>query len=156
VAVRVVVGDDDDQAPAAEVLGVLSGVSAVRLRPADLVDPPGIAKLQMLVLTGQQPARLLGALEGERLEALYVVALSAGLRRGELLALRWKNVDLNRGGDRQGNRALWWIVMSRLRNDPRTQQYARRRSAEGKSNREIIRCLKRYVAREVFAVLTAP
>ena len=62
---------------------------------------------------------------------------------------------LNRGGDRHGNRALWWIVMSRLRNDPRTQAYARRRTAEGKSTREIIRCLKRYVAREVYQALTA-
>lgn len=62
---------------------------------------------------------------------------------------------LNRGGDRQGNRALWWIVISRLRNDPRTQAYARRRTAEGKSTREIIRCLKRYVAREVYRALTA-
>jgi integrase len=71
--------------------------SEVARNVADLVDPPGIAKLQMLVLTGQQPARLLSALEGERLEALFVVALSAGLRRGELLGLRWKNVDLDRG-----------------------------------------------------------
>jgi transposase len=62
---------------------------------------------------------------------------------------------LNRSGDRQGNRALRWIVISRLRNDPRTQEYARRRTAEGKSSREIVRCLKRYVAREVFAALTA-
>jgi transposase len=61
---------------------------------------------------------------------------------------------LNRGGDRQGNRALWWIVMSRLRNDQRTQSYAARRTAEGKSKREIIRCLKRYVAREVYQALT--
>jgi integrase len=71
--------------------------SEVARNVGDLVDPPAVAKLDMAVLTGQQPARLLGALEGERLEALYVVALSAGLRRGELLALRWKDVDLDRG-----------------------------------------------------------
>ena len=51
----------------------------------------------LAVLTGQQPARLLAAVKGERPEGLFVVALSAGLRRGELLGLRWKDVDLDRG-----------------------------------------------------------
>ena len=46
------------------------------------------------------------------------------------------------------------MVISRLRHDPRTQAYAARRTAEGKSKKEIIRCLKRYVARELFAILT--
>jgi integrase len=71
--------------------------SEVARNVADLVDAPAVANLEMMVLTGQQPARLLSALEGERLEALFVVALSAGLHRGELLALRWKDVDLDRG-----------------------------------------------------------
>jgi hypothetical protein len=44
---------------------------------------------------------------------------------------------------------LWWIVMSRLRNEPRTQANAQRRTAEGMSTREMVRCLKHYVAREV-------
>jgi transposase len=57
---------------------------------------------------------------------------------------------LNRGGDRQANNALWNIVMTRLRNDPRTQAYMERRLKEGRSKREIIRILKRYVAREVY------
>jgi hypothetical protein len=45
------------------------------------------------------------------------------------------------------------ICLSRMRRDPRTQQYVAKRTAEGKSKREIIRCLKRYVAREVYHVL---
>lgn len=45
------------------------------------------------------------------------------------------------------------MVLVRLRYDEKTKEYARRRTAEGKSKREIIRCLKRYAAREVFAVL---
>jgi transposase len=60
---------------------------------------------------------------------------------------------LSRGGDRSANRALWRIVLTRLRTDDRTREYLARRRAEGKSHREVVRCLKRYVAREVFHVL---
>jgi len=62
---------------------------------------------------------------------------------------------LNRGGDRQANAALYRIVIVRLCYDAKTKEYAERRTTEGKSKAEIIRCLKRYVAREVFAVLVA-
>ena len=60
---------------------------------------------------------------------------------------------LNRGGDRQANRALWIIVISRLASDPETQAYMERRVKEGRSKREVIRMLKRYVAREVYRQL---
>jgi transposase len=60
---------------------------------------------------------------------------------------------LNRGGDRQANQALWRVVMVRMSCDPRTRAYVARRTQEGRSKKEIIRCLKRYVAREVFAHL---
>ncbi|MCU1398734.1 MAG: mobile element protein [Acidimicrobiales bacterium] len=60
---------------------------------------------------------------------------------------------LNRSGDRQLNRVLHVIVLTRLRTDPRTRAYAERRRSEGKSNREISRCLKRYVARQLFRQL---
>ncbi|MDQ4132963.1 MAG: IS110 family transposase, partial [Actinomycetota bacterium] len=62
---------------------------------------------------------------------------------------------LNRCGDRQLNRALHVIVLSRLRHDPVTRAYADRRRAEGKSDREIKRCLKRYVARQLYRQLEA-
>ena len=57
---------------------------------------------------------------------------------------------LNRGGDRQLNCALHTIVLTRLKHDPATRAYAARRAAEGKTPREIKRCLKRYVARHLF------
>jgi transposase len=57
---------------------------------------------------------------------------------------------LNPGGDRQANHALWRIVFTRLGSDPATRAYAERRTAEGKSKAGIIRCPKRYVAREVY------
>ena len=59
----------------------------------------------------------------------------------------------NRGGDRQANAALYRIVVVRLGWHQPTRDYLARRTAEGKSKKEVIRCLKRYVAREVFAVL---
>jgi transposase len=62
---------------------------------------------------------------------------------------------LNRGGNREANRALYMTCLARMRRDPRTQEYVARRTREGKSKREIIRCLKRYVAREVYRVLVS-
>ena len=61
---------------------------------------------------------------------------------------------LNRGGDRQANAALWRVVMVRMVSDPDTRAYVERRTKEGKSKREIMRCLKRYLARELFPLLT--
>jgi transposase len=60
---------------------------------------------------------------------------------------------LNRGGNREANRALYMICLARMRRDQRTKEYVARRTQEGKSKPEIIRCLKRYVAREVYRVL---
>ena len=62
---------------------------------------------------------------------------------------------LNRRGDRQLNRALHTIVLVRMRQHPETNAYVQRRVAEGKSVREIKRCLKRYVARQLFRELEA-
>lgn len=63
---------------------------------------------------------------------------------------------LNRGGDRQANAALYRITLSRLRWDARTGDYLARRIAEGKSRREVIRCLKRYIAREIYQIISEP
>jgi transposase len=60
---------------------------------------------------------------------------------------------LNRGGDRQANSALWHIVLTRMVYDPRTKEYFSRRTKEGLTKKETMRCLKRYVAREVYALL---
>ena len=60
---------------------------------------------------------------------------------------------LNRGGDRQANAALYRVVLVRLSHDLRTREYMIRRAGEGMSKTEVIRCLKRYAAREVFSAL---
>ncbi|MFR9807476.1 IS110 family transposase, partial [Pseudonocardia sp. RS010] len=57
---------------------------------------------------------------------------------------------------RQANAALYRIVLCRLRWDPRTRAYVQRRTAQGMSKKEIIRCLKRYIAREIYQALLAP
>jgi transposase len=62
---------------------------------------------------------------------------------------------LNRGGDRALNSAIHTIALTRIRSCPTTKEYVARRTAEGKSSREIRRCLKRYIARELYRVLTA-
>ena len=68
---------------------------------------------------------------------------------------RVKRHRLNRGGNREANRALYVLVLGRMSWDERTRGYVSRRTAEGKSKREIVRCLKRFVAREIYRTLTA-
>jgi hypothetical protein len=63
---------------------------------------------------------------------------------------------LNRSGDRQLNRALHTVTLSRLQRDSRTRAYADRRRAEGKTDREIKRCLERYIPRELYRCLETP
>lgn len=63
---------------------------------------------------------------------------------------------LNRGGNRQANNALWRIATTRMRRHQPTIAYINKRQAEGKNRREIIRCLKRHIAREIYRLLTNP
>src|ERR687897_502799 len=72
---------------------------------AEDVDPPRLKRDEIQPLDREQTRRLLQAAEGDRLHALYVVAVTAGLRPGEMLALRWGDVDLE-GGALRINRAL--------------------------------------------------
>ena len=60
---------------------------------------------------------------------------------------------LNRGGDRQAHAAPYRIVLVRLSHDLRTREYMQRRTREGMSKPEVIRCLKRYVVREIYSAL---
>jgi transposase len=100
----------------------------------------------LLVAAGDNPGRL-------RSEAAFSMLCGAS----PIQASSGKTVRhrLNRGGNRQANTALDRIVVVRLRWHPPTRAYLARRTRQGLSKREIIRCLKRYVAREVFAALQA-
>jgi transposase len=95
----------------------------------------------LLVAAGDNPERL-------RSEAAW--AQICGVAPIEASSGKVTRHRLNRGGDRHANEALWRIVMTRLAFDPRTRVYMERRTKDGKSKREVIRILKRYVAREVF------
>lgn len=99
---------------------------------------------QLLVTAGDNPERLRSETSFAHLCGVAPLAASSG---------KTVRHRLNRGGDRQANHALWRIVMVRLSCDSRTQAYSARRTQEGLSKSEIIRCLKRYVAREVFQSL---
>ncbi len=94
----------------------------------------------LLVTAGDNPERL-------RSEATW--AHLCGVAPIEASSGKVTRHRLDRGGDRNANQALWRIVMTRLACDPRTRDYMERRTKEGRSKREVIRILKRYVAREV-------
>jgi transposase len=101
---------------------------------------------QLLVTAGQNIERLKGQCSFAALCGASPVPASSGKQARH---------RLNIGGDRQANRALYLIAICRLGCCPRTRAYAARRAREGKSQREIIRCLKRYIAREVYNTLRA-
>jgi len=98
----------------------------------------------LLLTAGDNPTRLRSDSSFSMLCGSSPVPASSG---------QTKRHRLNRGGDRQANAALHRIVMTRLRWYAPTQEYMARRSTEGKSKPEVIRCLKRYVAREIYGVL---
>ncbi len=91
----------------------------------------------------------------ERLHSEASFAALCGVSPIEASSGKTHRRRLNRGGDRQANSALYTITIARLRWDKRTQDYVQRRVAEGKTRREAIRCLKRYIAREVYHDITS-
>jgi transposase len=101
----------------------------------------------LLVAAGDHPERLHSEAAWAHLCAVAPIPASSGKRTRH---------RLNRGGDRQANHALWRIVITRMSSHPPTRAYVERRSKEGLSKKEIIRCLKRYVAREVYPFLRTP
>lgn len=107
---------------------------------------------------GPQTAAVLLAVAGDNPERLKnEAALAALCGVSPLQASSGKTVRhrLNRGGDRAANNALWTIAMVRMRDDPRTRAYVARRTQEGLSSKEIQRCLKRYIVREIYLLILA-
>ena len=100
----------------------------------------------LLVAAGDNPGRLKNEASFAALCGVSPVDASSG---------KHQRHRLNRAGDRQANEALWRIVTVRIRCDPRTRDYIERRRKEGKTTKEAIRCLKRYVAREIYRELVA-
>jgi len=117
--------------------------------------PKGLLELQgvgpevaaaLMIAAGDNPQRL-------RSEASF--AALCGVSPLDCSSGKQDRHRLNRGGNRDANMALWRIVMVRLRWDPTTRAYIDKRVSEGKSRRGAMRCLKRYIARDVYRLLTA-
>jgi transposase len=125
-----------------EQLDALTARHAPKLRDLHGVGPDCAAAL--LIAAGDNPRRL-------HSEAAF--AALCGTSPVEASSGKTRRHRLNRGGDRQANDALHRVVVVRLRWHQPTRDYATRRTTQGKTSKEILRCLKRYVAREVFAVL---
>lgn len=127
-----------------QILTVLVGQTA----PATLARPQigVISAAQLLVTFGQNDTRIASEAAFARITGTAPIPASSG---------KTTRMRLHRGGDRQANKTLHLIAVGRLRNHPETIAYAARRQAEGLSKKDIIRCLKRYIAREVFNTLKA-
>jgi transposase len=95
----------------------------------------------LLIAAGDHPERLRSEAAWAHMCAVAPIPASSGKTRRH---------RLNRGGNREANHALWRIVITRMSARPATRAYVERRTEEGLSRKEIIRCLKRYVAREVY------
>jgi transposase len=126
-----------------------------RLRPAVAKTAPRLSALygvgaevagQLLATAGDNPDRLRSEAALAHLCGAAPIPASSG---------RTDRHRLNRGGDRAANNALHTIVLCRMRYDPRTRAYVDRRTKQGLSKKEIMRCLKRYIVREVHTALLA-
>ncbi len=126
-------------------LGRLIRTAAPALVGAFGVGPDSAAAL--LVAAGSNADRLRSEASFASLCGVNPIPASSG---------KTNRHRLNRGGDRQANAALYRIVVVRLRYEQRTQAYMQRRTEEGMTKTEVIRCLKRYVVREVYSVIQRP
>jgi hypothetical protein len=102
---------------------------------------------QLLVTVGDNPERVTTEAKFAALVGVAPIPASSG---------KTTRHRLSRAGDRQANKAIHRIVLVRMRYDSRTRTYVARRRQEGKSTKEIMRCLKRYVAREIYDQLLHP
>jgi transposase len=103
----------------------------------------------LIATAGDNPGRIATEAGWAALCGVSAVDCSSGKQKGH-------RHRLNRGGDRQANAALWRIAVTRLQHDPRTQAYYARRTALGRTRKEIIRELQRYIAREAYRYLIHP
>jgi len=122
----------------------------VAIRAPTLLASHGIATMtaaEMLILVGDDPTRIRSEAALAKLCGVCPIPASSG---------KTNRFRLNRGGNRQANAALYRVAIVRMRNHAPTLAYVSKRKKEGKTNREIIRCLKRYIVREIFAHLCRP
>lgn len=107
---------------------------------------------------GTQQATQLLITAGQNLERLRsdgAFARLCGVAPGPVSSGQTKRMRLHRGGDRRANQTLHLLAVARLRLDQNTRDYMERRGAEGLSKKDVLRCLKRFIAREMFNALKA-
>ena len=130
---------DDEIAQLDQKLAPLLAATAPDLLELFGVGPYTAATL--LIAAGDNPDRLRSEASWAHLCGVAPISASSG---------KHTRHRLDRGGDRQANSALWHIVMVRMIHDPETKAYVERRVTEGRTKREVVRILKRYVAREIY------
>lgn len=125
---------------------VITGL--VEAAAPQLLELPGVGAVTAAVVLAAwaYPGRVRGEAAFARIAGTCPIPASSGN------TVRHR---LNRGGDRRLNRALNTIVLTRMRTDPDTQRYIERRTAEGRTSKEIRRCLKRYVTRQLYRTLSS-
>ncbi|HEX6166244.1 MAG TPA: IS110 family transposase [Acidimicrobiales bacterium] len=126
-------------------MNTLTGLAAPALAGTYGVGPHVAA--QLLATVGDNPDRITNEAAFAKLCAACPIPASSG---------KTQRHRLNRGGDRRANKALYTIVLVRMRHHAPTRGYVTRRTTEGKTRAEIMRCLKRFVAREIYNVITNP
>ncbi|MFC9335230.1 transposase [Arthrobacter sp. NPDC057009] len=126
-------------------LDAIITVHAPMLR--DLIGVGTDVASQLLVTVGDNPERVTTEAKFAALVGVAPIPASSG---------KTTRHRLNRGGDRQANKAIHHVALVRMKTDARTRNYVARRRAEGKSTTEIIRCLKRYIAREIYDQIIHP
>lgn len=117
----------------------------------ELLERPGVGvqvAAQLLITAGDNPDRLGSEASFAHLVGVAPIPASSGKRQNRH--------RLNRGGDRAANNALYTVAIVRMRYHEPTRAYVQRRTAEGLSKKDIIRCLKRAIAREIYRLLTKP
>lgn len=139
-------------ADADQDMKTLTGQIAPNLLAVDAVGPQHAA--QLLITAGNAAGGTAGGTAG-RIRSEAAFARLCGVAPVPIASGKTHRMRLHRGGDRQANKTLYMMAVNRLGRDPGTQAYVARRTAEGLSKQDIIRCLKRYIAREVFIAVQA-
>lgn len=116
----------------------------VKKRAPELMAAHGTSTMtvaEMLILIGDNPKRIKSEAALAKMCGVCPIPASSG---------KTHRMRLNRGGNRQANAAIYRVAIVRMRGHEQTKTYARRRTKEGKTRREIVRCIKRYIVREIY------
>ena len=137
-------------APTGEATAHHNAITAwLRRHHHTLLDQVGVGPItaaELVLVAGDNPDRM-------HTEASFAAAIGVAPIRAS--SGRTTRHRLNRGGDRRGNRAIWRIAFTRAHHEPRSMAYLERRDPHRKNPKATLRCLMRYICREIFPILKA-